>query len=166
MTYKGLPLLVEAMERLRDGGILATLGIYGEGDLGALRSRIAALGATVVDRWIEHGEIGGILAQHDVVVLPYIEASQSGVTPAAHGAGLPVIVTPVGGLADQVRHGVDGLVTATSTAPAIADAIAALATDRALEKRLRAGAAETRSFDVPAFANRLRELALGAPDPR
>lgn len=47
-------------------------------------------------------EIGGLLAWSDAVILPYREASQSGVAAAAMAAGRPVIATRVGGLREQL----------------------------------------------------------------
>lgn len=162
MAYKGLDLLVAAVERARREGADLELGVYGEGPIAGLEQRLAALGATVVNRWIEHGEIGAILGQYDVLVLPYIEASQSGVAAAAQGAGMPIVATPVGGLVEQVRDGVDGLVASAVTAEALADCLARLAGDRALLDRLSAGAAEeTPAGGIVAFADALRAIALG-----
>ena len=48
-------------------------------------------------------EIGALLAWSDALVLPYREASQSGVVAAALAAGRPVIATSVGGLREQLR---------------------------------------------------------------
>jgi glycosyltransferase involved in cell wall biosynthesis len=146
LPYKGLPLLVEAVESLRAEGLPVTLGVYGEGDLGAAAPRLAALGATVVNRWLTEAEIGPILARHDAMVLSHVEASQSGVAAAALGAGLPLIATPVGGLVEQVIEGRTGVLAARADAPALAAAIRRLATDAALAAAIRshvaAGAAE------------------------
>lgn len=161
MTYKGLGLLVEAAEILRQRGVPIELGVYGEGDLGALRPRLEALGATIVNRWLAHGEVGAAIAEWDVLALPYIEASQSGVVAAGRGSGLPSIVTPVGGLTEQVRHEVDGLVAARVDAEAVADAIARLVHDPGLFDRLAANASALVDAEgVEAFALRLRDLAL------
>lgn len=164
MDYKGLPLLVEAMEILRAGGDAVDLGVYGEGDIDTLRPRLDALGATVVNRWIDHHEIGAILSQYDLIALPYVEASQSGVAAAAHGAAMPVVATPVGGLGEQVLHGVDGLLTDDVSAEALATAVASLARDRSLLRRLAEGAAVRREYTVPVFAARLKASVLGPPD--
>lgn len=160
MAYKGLPLLVDALALLRERGIAVELGVVGEGDLAGLGPRLAALGATIENRWIDHAEIGGVLARYDVVALPYVEASQSGVALTAFGGGLPVVATPVGGLGKQIRDGVDGLIAAAATPAAFADALARIATDPPLLARLTAGAAAHPGRSVASFAARLRELAL------
>ncbi|MDG6249249.1 glycosyltransferase family 4 protein [Methanocalculus sp.] len=56
-------------------------------------------------------EEGAILFQRcSVVVLPYIEGSQSGVIPTAYSFKKPVICTDVGSLAEIVENGKTGLV--------------------------------------------------------
>lgn len=122
MPYKGLPLFVEAVERLRVRGLPATAMVYGEGPLGDYGSRLEALGADVVNRWLTAAEIGAALSRAHAVVLSHVEASQSGVVAAAFGAGLPVVVTPVGGLAEQARNG-GSVIAAKADASALADAV-------------------------------------------
>ncbi|MCC6735809.1 MAG: glycosyltransferase family 4 protein [Bauldia sp.] len=161
MAYKGLSLLAEAIELLGRRGLAVDLGVIGSGDLGGIAPRLRALGATVENRWIDHEEIGGILARYDVMALPYVEASQSGVALTAFGGGMPVVATPVGGLGEQVRHGVDGLLATEATPAAFADALARIATDPALLAHLTAGAATHPGPSVSSFAAQLKELALG-----
>jgi len=62
-------------------------------------------------------------AAADAAVLPYRQASQSGVVQLAYGYGLPVIVTPAGGLADEVEHGRTGWIAGDFSPEAIATAI-------------------------------------------
>lgn len=123
MAYKGLPLFVAAIERLRAQGLPVEAMVYGEGPLGDSAPRLAALGAEVVNRWLAPDEIAGALARAHAVALSYVEASQSGVAAAAYGAGLPVVATPVGGLAAQIEDGASGVLARAVTAEALADAI-------------------------------------------
>nr|HQV07423.1 glycosyltransferase [Chitinophagaceae bacterium] len=58
----------------------------------------------------------------DVVVQPYKNATQSGVTPLAYHFEKPMIVTNVGGLPDMVPHEKSGLVVEPN-AKSIADGI-------------------------------------------
>lgn len=84
----------------------------------------------------------GILADHDLVVQSYSNASQSGVVPRVHAAGRVVVVTPVGGPVEQVADGVNGIV-----ARSVAPSDVAGATQRAADdlSTLTDGAASTRS---------------------
>lgn len=145
LPYKGLERLVTAVEQLRASGRRISLGVYGEGHLEGLDARLRGVRATVVNRWIGEGEVADIFAQHDAVVLPHTEASQSGVAAAAFGAGVPVVALPVGGLIEQVRHGETGLLAARADVPALVETLATLADSPALQRRLRTGIAHTRS---------------------
>jgi glycosyltransferase involved in cell wall biosynthesis len=132
LRYKGLPMLLRAIELLRLEGTHIELGIAGTGDLGKESSRLAALGAEVINRWLDDDEVGRLLARYDAMVLPYLEASQSGVAAMAFGACMPIICTPVGGMVEQVVDGQTGILASRATAGALADAIRRLAVDRGL----------------------------------
>jgi len=109
----------------------------------SMRQRPSLLsGIELENRWIPEDEIGGFFASADVVVAPYTEASQSGVIATAFAAGVPVVATPVGGLAEQVRHRVTGIVTETVDASGVANGIRALLEDRTLYERCAQGASE------------------------
>jgi glycosyltransferase involved in cell wall biosynthesis len=54
-------------------------------------------------KWLTIDEIDSKIKSARVVVLPYIEASQSGVLPRIAKLGVPIVITPVGGLPEQVE---------------------------------------------------------------
>ena len=69
----------------------------------------------------------------------------------AMASGLPVVATPAGGVADNLRDGVNGLAFPPRDVQACAAAMRRLIADPALTARLRTGArahAETRSWEV------------------
>jgi glycosyltransferase involved in cell wall biosynthesis len=140
LKYKGIDRLLSAYELALGRGVPVALALVGEGDLTPYRRALDRLpGITVINRWIPEDEIPAILATADAVVLPYGEASQSGVIPVAAPLGLPAIATPVGGLAEQVEHERTGLI-AHSLAPAdLAACIERLACDKALYERCSVG---------------------------
>lgn len=143
VEYKGIGLLLEAFRLLEESGVPVELSIVGSGDLGRYQPAIAALGAvTVVNRWILDDEVAGFLGNADLLVLPYVEASQSGVIAAASVLGLPTVVTPVGGLCEQVVHGQSGLIADGTTAPDVARAVERLIGDADLYATCSAGALE------------------------
>jgi glycosyltransferase involved in cell wall biosynthesis len=125
MAYKGLTLLAEAYRLLRaQTRQPCELWIVGAGDLTPYQASLAGLpDCTIVNRWLSDAEITTHLNAADAVVLPYTEASQSGVTSQAYAAGLPVVVTPVGGLAEQVVPNQTGIIAAAATAEALAAAM-------------------------------------------
>lgn len=142
-AYKGLDLLRDAFRLLRQRHPEARLRVVGEGDAEALAPGLSALeGAQVEPRWVAEADIPPLLASAGALVLPYREASQSGVVSLAHALGVPVVATPVGGLVEQVTDGVDGVVAAATEPAALADAMARLC-DPAERDRLAAGARRT-----------------------
>jgi glycosyltransferase involved in cell wall biosynthesis len=162
MAYKGLPTLVAAVERLRSEGLRIELGVFGEGPLGPLSARLAALGAEVENRWIADSEVAQILARHHAVALAHSECSQSGVAAAALGAGLPVVASPTGGLAEQVTDGITGVLTAGTDPASLAAAIRRLATDRRLYVAICGHIRRTAwERSMPRFAEHLVALATG-----
>ena len=123
LRYKGLGMFVAALETLRQEGLACDAGIFGEGDITAVAGRLQTLGVEVVNRWITEGEIAAIFGRFDVSVASYIEASQSGVVALSLGNGVPVIVTPVGGLTEQIIDGETGLIAGAATADALASSM-------------------------------------------
>jgi glycosyltransferase involved in cell wall biosynthesis len=160
MAYKGLPLFVEACEILRAEQLPFAIGVAGEGELGPWRQRLQACGAEIINHWIPHGEIGSIMRRYDAVVAPSIEASQSGVVPVAQGNGLPAIVTPVGGLTEQVEHGVTGLVAAVASAASVADQMRRFLLEPELRRQLRDGVHRRKDTNsIARFVDALAALA-------
>jgi glycosyltransferase involved in cell wall biosynthesis len=144
LAYKGLSLLIDAVEMARRGGLAIELGVAGAGPLGANAARLAALEARIINRWLTQGEIGELLAGYDVMACSHIEASQSGVAALAFGNGMPVVATPVGGVAEQVIPGKTGVLARDVSARALADAFAELARNPELCAGMRAHLAATR----------------------
>jgi len=73
-----------------------------------------------------------------VVVLPYVEASQSGVIPAAFGFRKPIISTDVGSLKEIIEHEKTGLIVPAKDAHKLADAIIRLLEDEKLRNEIGA----------------------------
>jgi len=126
--YKGLSVLLEAFaETLRDGP--ATLFIVGEFYEKRERydSIINELGISehvrIVDEYVPNEAVEQYFRACDVVVLPYLSATQSGIVQVAYGFDKPVIVTGVGGLPDVVDHGETGFVVPPRDPGALAAAI-------------------------------------------
>ncbi|EOI7353646.1 glycosyltransferase family 4 protein, partial [Yersinia enterocolitica] len=109
--YKGIDLLLDAVILLQEKYNIE-LSIYGQGDISNYVEKIKIIKKIRVEnRWIDDCEIGDILHEHDVCVIPYKDASQSGVIPSAQYAGLPTIVNPVDGLVEQIEKDKTSLVT-------------------------------------------------------
>lgn len=126
--YKGLDILLEAMsdKRIKHSHIKLLVGGEFYEDEKSYREQIKKLG--IEDRLIMRTDfvpdemVRYFLSAADVVVQPYRNATQSGVTPLAYHFEKPMIVTNVGGLPAMVPHEKVGLVT-EPVPSAIADAI-------------------------------------------
>ncbi|MDI3305738.1 MAG: glycosyltransferase [Acetobacteraceae bacterium] len=167
-AYKGLDLLRDAFDLLRLRHPEARLRVVGEGDAEGLAPGLASLpGVRVESRWVAEAEIPALIAAADALVLPYREASQSGVVSLAHAMGVPVVATPVGGLREQVADGVNGALAAAPEPEALAAAMARLC-DPAARARLAAGARETGrgladwNSQAEALLEALRAVGIGA----
>ncbi|MBY0535111.1 MAG: glycosyltransferase [Chitinophagaceae bacterium] len=127
--YKGLDLLLDAISLLKQKGQLnfklLVAGEYYEESAFYL-NKIKDLGIEndVIQRteFIPDSEVRYYLSSADLVVQPYRNATQSGVTPLAYHFEKPMIVTNVGGLPSLVPHNKVGLVCEPN-AESIADAI-------------------------------------------
>ncbi|MCI0756904.1 glycosyltransferase family 4 protein [Teichococcus vastitatis] len=143
-AYKGLDLLRDSIRHLHAAypSLSVQLRVVGEGSAESCAPGLSALpGVRVESRWVAEPEILTLLRDTDVVVLPYREASQSGLVSQAQAMGLPVVATPVGGLVEQVRPESGGVVAGAVTPEAFAMALASLA-DPARRAALRRAALE------------------------
>ena len=114
--YKGLDLLLDAMNNLKDAGIrLLVAGEFYEDDK-QYREQIEKLGIgnqlILRTDFIPDSEVRYYLCAADAVIQPYRNATQSGVTPLAYHYEKPMIVTNVGGLPTLVPDEKTGLVVA------------------------------------------------------
>jgi glycosyltransferase involved in cell wall biosynthesis len=124
-AYKGLDVLLDAASLLKDRGVRFALTLAGDGpELERLQSRIAAAPCVEIRRgYLSTRAAIAELQKAEFVVLPYLDASQSGVAVAAYANGRPVIASRVGGLAEVVLDGVDGALFAPGDARALADVL-------------------------------------------
>lgn len=77
-------------------------------------------GIELREKHLSNEELVEIVNHSSLVVCPYLEATQSGVVMTAYALDRPVLVTNCGGLAENVQHGVTGLVAPENNATAIA----------------------------------------------
>jgi glycosyltransferase involved in cell wall biosynthesis len=104
IEYKGINVLLTAMKQIVEKFPNIKLVIAGNGDVSNYSQLIAEIKDNI-ELYIKHipeNEISSYFKNIDFVVLPYIEATQSGVIPLSYSMGKPVICTNVGGLPEQV----------------------------------------------------------------
>ncbi len=139
--YKGLEYLLRAEPLIAQECPGVRTVIAGEGEEFGRYERLMADPARfeVHNRFVTAEERAALFARASVVVLPYTEASMSGVVPVAYAHGKPVVATRVGGLPEIVDDGETGLLVAPCDEAALADAVVRLLRDGALRRRLGAG---------------------------
>jgi len=95
-AYKGLPTLVQAMETVWAARPELHLAVLGAGDAASALPADPRIERD--SRYVPERDIAAALSRSSLVVLPYDQASQSGVGLLAVGRGIPTIVTSVGAL--------------------------------------------------------------------
>ena len=127
--YKGLKYLIQAMpgvvSRRKDVELLIA-GDFGD-DQAAYMRLIQETGVSdhihVQEGYMPDSEVENYFFASDIVVLPYISATQSGVIQMAFGFERPVISTDVGGLPDVVTDGKTGYLVKPENEKQLADAV-------------------------------------------
>jgi glycosyltransferase involved in cell wall biosynthesis len=132
--YKGLRYLLEAMVAVSERVNSARLIVAGKGDD---MSRYCAYisDPSIVEirnRFLPRTEVAQLFFDADLIVLPYIEASQSGPLMIAMAYELPVVATDVGEMARVVQSTNMGLVVPAKDVSALASAICQIALDAEL----------------------------------
>jgi glycosyltransferase involved in cell wall biosynthesis len=97
---------------------------------------------------IPYKEGAELFQRCSVVVLPYIEASQSGVIPVAYGFKKPVVATNVGAIPEIVDGGVTGFIVPPRNPEALAEAIIKLLKDDKLRKEMGENAYKKLKIDM------------------
>lgn len=129
--YKGLRYLIEAMPEISRR--IADVKLMIVGDFGSeenketyvslIKEKNVEKFIDICDGYIPDRDIEKFFAACDLVVLPYVDATQSGIVQIAYGFEKPVVVTNVGGLPDVVEDGKTGYVVEEENSKQLAEAI-------------------------------------------
>jgi len=162
--YKGLSYLIEAMPLIREK-VPAKLLVVGEfyDDTAPYTELVARLGlADAVrfeNRYVANEEVEAFFAASDLVILPYVSATQSGIVQIAIAANRPVVVTNVGGLSEAVSEGKTGFVVPPRDAAALARAVVRFFEEGWAAKMAPWFEEEKKRFSWKAMAEAIDELA-------
>lgn len=141
--YKGLDFFLDVAKLIQEKYPEVTITIAGSGDLSAYKNKLDLINKLLVhNKWIADNEVGHYFSKSSLVILPYIEASQSGVIPTAYSYGVPVVVTPVGGLKEQVINNITGLITTDISVDSLYHSICQMIDDKELFNACRGHAFE------------------------
>ena len=137
---KGVFDLLQAAAAVRAAVPDLVVVLAGDEGEAQVRARAEALGLSAAVRlpgWVDGARKDALLAQADVYVLPsYFEGLPIGLLEAM-AVGVPVVATPVGGVADLVADGQDGLLVPVGQPAELGAAIQRLLQAPDLRDRMR-----------------------------
>lgn len=139
--YKGIEVLLNAYLQLEKKFDNVKLSVWGSGNIREYTNIIDNIrNIDLQNRFIEDKEIAMLFSRpNSVLVLPYLDATQSGVAPIAIDFMLPIIATDSGGLREQLNDGKIGLFVEANNVEALLNAMEKVVVDRELfvEQRRR-----------------------------
>jgi glycosyltransferase involved in cell wall biosynthesis len=133
--YKGLDLLMEAWRGITDAE-LWVVGMPRGVDIARLD---APAGVRFLPRFVGDGEMHALMRHATMLVAPYREIEQSGAVFTALGAGLPVVLSDVGGFPELASTGAVELFP-SGDAGALREAISRLLSDPTRREAMAAAA--------------------------
>ncbi len=137
--YKGLSVLLDAFALAR-ARLPMKLIVAGEiyGDKAEYTQKIVQhqlqQDVQLLDHYIPNEQVGLYCSAADVVALPYLSATQSGIVQVCYQFNKPVIATDVGGLPEVVEDGRTGFIVPAGDAAAFAEALVRFYTENREEE--------------------------------
>ncbi len=175
IPYKGHADLLEALAGIAaelPGGWRLLCAGRDDGIGSALRARARDLGLDRQILWLaERRDVPELFGASDIGVLASHEEGFNNSVLEGMAAGLPMVVTDVGGNAEAVTHGVSGLVVPPRDPRALGQAILSLARDPARRRQMgeagrqRVAAEFSLEACVGRYTRLYAALAAGAPGP-
>jgi glycosyltransferase involved in cell wall biosynthesis len=175
-AYKGVDILIEAVRQIEAMAHQASspaselpplrVVIAGEGNLPQSTAERLPGNVEIRNRLIKDDEATVLFRNCSVVVLPYIDATQSALIASAYFFGKPVIVTQTGALPEYVINGETGWVIEPRNPQALADCLLTAFSDPARLVRMgEAGRAwywAQRRIEYSALLTMYRQAATGS----
>jgi len=164
--YKGLRYLLESLPHIlkRSSIHLIIAGeVWGDSKpyLDLIRMLDLQEHVTFVQEYIPNEKVESYFAAADLVTIPYVSATQSGIVQLAFGFKKPVIVGCVGGLPEVVEHGKTGYLVPPRDPEAIANSVLNFY-DCGREQQMIQNIERSRSrFSWETMADTVEQLASG-----
>lgn len=168
--YKGLKYLIEAMAKVRKE-MPAKLLVVGEfwEDERPYRDQVRQLGLgdSVIfhNGYVPNDQMALYFSAADVVALPYLEATQSGIAQLAVGFERPMIATAVGGMTEVIHDGENGLLVPPGDSAALAQAVLKFYRDDLAEPFMQNIRQSKESASWLPLVQLIEELAEPLPEP-
>ena len=132
--YKGIDILCKAEPIISSFIPDIKITIAGQGDTSIFSSHIVHDDKfEIIEKYIPEEEVPPLFEKSQLVILPYLDASQTGVIPIAYAFRKPVIATSVGAIPEIVENGITGFLVPPNDPEALAMAIVKALSD---EKKL------------------------------
>jgi glycosyltransferase involved in cell wall biosynthesis len=166
--YKGLMVLLEAMKELVNGKwqeendvLLLAVGEFYD-DEAKYRQKVKDLHLEsrirFVSDYVPNDTVRLYFSAADVVILPYLSATQSGITQIAYNFDKPVIATDVGGLAEVVIDEKTGFIIPPDNPEELAGAIRKFYTERKEEEFSTNVKVEKKKYSWENFVRQIEEM--------
>lgn len=137
VDYKGIEYLIKAESLLIKQFPDLKIIIAGTGDFSKYESLIEnKKNFEIINEFIPDDKVAELFQRTKIVVLPYIEASQSGIIPIGYAFKKPVVATNVGAIPEVIEDGVTGFLVPPRDSEALADAVIKILKDDDLRKQM------------------------------
>lgn len=135
--YKGLDYLLKAIPLIKEEINDLNVIIAGRGNLDKYNNLIKdQSNIEIINKYIEDDLVAEIFQRASIVVMPYIEGSQSGIIPIAYSFKKPVVVTDVGSIPEVVDDGITGFIVPPKDSKALAKAIICILNNNSLREQM------------------------------
>lgn len=154
---KNLLFLIDVLQQVKD--LEWQLEMLGDGpDMPSLRERVARAGLTrrvTLPGWVAPDRVAELMSRGDILVLPSLSEGLPLAGVQALAAGLAILGSDVGGIADVVHPGRNGFLCQVNDTPGFVQALGTLLTDEGLLARMKAESRRlARVFDIRQIAIR------------
>jgi glycosyltransferase involved in cell wall biosynthesis len=137
LDYKGLEYLIKAEPEITRTIPDLKIIIAGQGDFSKYERMIVNRDRfEIINKFIPDEGIPPLFSRASIIVLPYIEASQTGIIPIAYAFAKPVVTTDVGSIPEIVENGITGIIIPPHNVTALSDAIIHLITHKELAEKM------------------------------
>ncbi len=124
LPYKGIFILLRAFEILKKNELNIELYILGNGIVDKKEKElIEKYEVKFINKWLDYNEVLEYMGDIDLIVLPYIKATQSAIISFCLAINMPMIVSDAGGLKEFIENGKTGFVFKTGDYKDLADKI-------------------------------------------
>jgi len=125
--YKGIEIFIDAIKEVvtrfpNQKFLIAGKTLFGY-QLNYEVLELLADNISVREKYLTNEEIVSIIKNSKLIVCPYLDATQSGVIMTALALNRPVLVTDIGGLAEYIVPGSNGLISHELTSKGLAEQI-------------------------------------------